>query len=265
MKRMQKLLAVLLAALILSLTVPFAFGAEVASGKCGVNLNWTLSSTGHLTVTGTGKMTDACVWMDYADQIKSVTLPSGLTTIGAGSFEQCRNLTSISIPEKVTSIGIQAFSYCKALKSVTMPKKLTSLGNKAFQYCESLETITISNGIKSIDAYTFMGCKNLMAVLIPTSVETIGFNAFKTCYLMKTLYYAGSERQWANVTREEGNECFDADDLVIKYNALMIDGNYQRPESDSGLSGLFSRLISFFRDLFSRLLSFFTRASQTTD
>lgn len=260
MKCMKKLWAVLLAVLLLAVTPCVALGADVASGSCGTNLQWKLSSAGHLTVTGSGKMTDACVWSEYADQIKSVTLPFGLTTIGAGSFEQCRNLTSVSIPDTVTSIGIQAFSYCKGLKSVSMPKKLTHFGNKAFQYCESLETIVIPSGVSEIGAYTFMGCSNLQAVLIPTSVSRIGFNAFKTCYKMKTLFYAGTEREWANVEIEDGNECLRADDLVIKYGAKAIDSSYKQQNQDGKSGSLLSRLLEFFRSLLERFLSLFNRA-----
>lgn len=259
MKRMKKLWALLLVILLLAATPCFAFGAEVASGSCGANLHWSLSSLGHLTVTGSGRMTDACVWSEYADRIKSVSLPSGLTTIGAGAFEQCRSLTSVNIPDNVTSIGIQAFSYCKGLQSVSLPKKLTTIGNKAFQYCESLETVTIPSGVTVIDAYTFMGCAGLQAVFLPVSVREIRFNAFKNCFQMKTLFYAGTERDWRNVDIDSGNECLLADALVIKYGAKGIDSSYHQQSEDGTSGGIFGRILAFFRSLLSRFLSIFSR------
>ena len=39
----------------------------------------------------------------------AVTIPGGVTSIGARAFEYCSNLTSITIPDSVTSIGWSAF------------------------------------------------------------------------------------------------------------------------------------------------------------
>ncbi len=47
---------------------------------------------------------------DYGDKVISVTLPSGLTTIGEYAFFACRNLTSINVPATVIIIGCDAFS-----------------------------------------------------------------------------------------------------------------------------------------------------------
>ena len=41
--------------------------------------------------------------------IESVTLPSTLTEIGEGAFQECPALTSISIPSSVKKIGDGAF------------------------------------------------------------------------------------------------------------------------------------------------------------
>ena len=43
-------------------------------------------------------------------KLKNVTLPNGLTTIGAEAFRGCTELESITIPSSVTSIGNNAFN-----------------------------------------------------------------------------------------------------------------------------------------------------------
>ena len=50
--------------------------------------------------------------------LKRITIPSGVETIGDYAFEGCESLTSITVPEGVTSIGGEAFSDCRALMSI---------------------------------------------------------------------------------------------------------------------------------------------------
>ena len=53
---------------------------------------------------------------DYAfygcSGLTSLTLPSGVTSIGYRAFEGCSGLTSLTIPSGVTEIGYSAFAYC---------------------------------------------------------------------------------------------------------------------------------------------------------
>ena len=58
-----------------------------------------------------------------------IILPDGITSIRAGAFCGCTELTSITIPDSVTSIGDFAFSYCKNL-NLTIPDTVTSIGRR---------------------------------------------------------------------------------------------------------------------------------------
>jgi hypothetical protein len=51
--------------------------------------------------------------------LESITIPEGVTSIGAQVFSNCDKLTSVSIPASVTEIGSQAFVFCIALRGVT--------------------------------------------------------------------------------------------------------------------------------------------------
>ncbi|MBQ7580977.1 MAG: leucine-rich repeat domain-containing protein, partial [Clostridia bacterium] len=105
-------------------TTPVSVGDNklAATGQCGDNVFWSFnSSTGTLTISGTGKMYDYN-WNGSPfyenSSIKSVTIQSGVTSIGKDAFSWCSSLTSITIPDSVTNIGDSAFSGCNSLTSI---------------------------------------------------------------------------------------------------------------------------------------------------
>ena len=185
--------------------------AETLSGTCGAegdgsNLTCTLDfETRQLTITGNGPMANFDIggspWYSYRNAIQNVSLPDGLTSIGANAFFHCIALKSVTIPDSVTSIGLNAFTFCSslpqitipdsvtsigegafsccsALVSVIIPDSVTSIGEKAFERCSSLSSVKISNGVTSIQGWAFYSCAALTSVTIPASVSTIGENAF---------------------------------------------------------------------------------------
>ena len=86
-----------------------------------------------------------------------------VTEIAEYGFEQ-HNLKSITIPDSVTSIGSYAFYDCDALTSVTIGNSVTSIGGWAFMDCSSLASVTIGNSVTSIGGYAFSGCSSLTSV-----------------------------------------------------------------------------------------------------
>lgn len=47
--------------------------------------------------------------------IRSIVIPSSVTSIGEGAFQNCTQLTSIEIPNSVEYIDKWAFRYCNTL------------------------------------------------------------------------------------------------------------------------------------------------------
>ena len=154
-----------------------------ASGSCGENLTWVLTDEGELTILGTGAMTDyeshSAPWFSYKDDIKTVTINPGVTTIGKYAIGDCSNLTTVTIPEGVTSIGLQAFQYCYKLTSVTLSDGLKTIDWGAFAECHELPSIDIPEGVTTIGNYAFTHCYKLSSVTIPESVTSIGIYAFR--------------------------------------------------------------------------------------
>ena len=66
------------------------------------------------------------------------------------NFENCVNLNTISIPSGITSIGQYAFEDCTNLKSVTIPSSVTTINSAVFATCTDLNSINIDKAIDSI-------------------------------------------------------------------------------------------------------------------
>jgi hypothetical protein len=113
--------------------------------------------------------------------LKSIIIPSSVTSIGAFAFENCTSLTDITILNKVTSIGQYAFANCTSLTSITIPSSVTSIGKGVFHSCTSLTSVTIRSGINNIADNVFEDCTSLINVTIPNSVTSISFEAFSGC------------------------------------------------------------------------------------
>ena len=161
--------------------------------KCGDHAYWCFESDAHkLTISGTGAMkeyyfNDDQPWYNYKDNITSVEIESGITSIGKYAFFDCTSLTSITIPDSVKSIGERAFMYCTSLTSITIPDSVTSIGERAFMYCASLTSITIPDSVTSISNYAFDFCEGLTSITIPDSVTSIGDYAFNGCESLKSI------------------------------------------------------------------------------
>lgn len=100
----------------------------------------------------------------------------------SGTFDHCNNLKSVTIPNTVTTIGSSAFSYCTSLTNVTLPDSLTTIGSSAFASCHSLTEIVLPNSVKEIGSKAFMYCRNLTSVTLGSSIENIfSVYAFANC------------------------------------------------------------------------------------
>ena len=57
----------------------------------------------------------------HEEGLLQVNIPSSLTEISAGAFENCDQVVKVAIPESVTAIGGEAFLGCISLESITNP------------------------------------------------------------------------------------------------------------------------------------------------
>ena len=121
---------------------------------------------------------------------ESISIPEGITEIGAGAFARCENLRSITIPESVTIIGSSAFYGCTRLTSVTLPKGITEIALQMFYGCTSLKNVNIPEGVAKIGPYAFTNCSSLAGINIPASAAELGDSPFFGCVNLESITVA---------------------------------------------------------------------------
>ena len=160
--------------------------ALITDGTCGDNLRWRLNNdTGALTITGSGAMYDydTSNKAPWGSSVKSVTIQSGVTTIGAYAFYGCKGVSSISLPDTVTDICDSAFR-SSGLVSITIPDSVKKISDLAFYQC-SLYGIHIPASVETIEGRPFIFCSNLTNIHVDSqnaayaSIDGVLFN--KNC------------------------------------------------------------------------------------
>lgn len=145
--------------------------------------------------------------------LRTIELPNGLTTIEGGGF-RFSGLRSVTIPSSVTSIDLGIFDYCEDLEQIIIdeanpvydsrnncnavietstgllvegcnatiiPEGVTSIGNGAFGGCRKLSSVTIPSTVTYIDAYAFFECnaiKSMTSLIEPGNLMEVMTCAF---------------------------------------------------------------------------------------
>jgi len=109
---------------------------------------------------------------------KTVTIPNGVTSIGAYAFGGCYSLINVYIPDSVERIESSAFGSCHSLTRVNIPDGITAIEEGVFANCKSLAQVSIPNSVTRIEYGAFLGCDSLKQITIPDSVISIATAAF---------------------------------------------------------------------------------------
>ena len=112
--------------------------------------------------------------------LKEITIPAGVTYIGAGAFEDCRSMDSVVFAgNNVEEIGAWAFYNCHSLRSLTLPEGVEEIGRAAFFDCTYLNELTIPSTMKKIADNGFAGCEKMQTMyvnaLVPPTIEAKTF------------------------------------------------------------------------------------------
>lgn len=222
-------------------------GAKLTGGAAGdgSGVTWQLTentddpSTYTLTIRGSGAMEDYLMsghqpWRSFRDQITSVVVSPGVTSIGNLAFTRFSKLIHVDIADSVVSIGEGFFSECSSLTNITVPQSVTYIGVNAFDSCTNLSSITLStNNITSIRSHTFSGCSKLSSIVIPDGVTSIQSGAFFNCTKLTSITIPGS-------VTSIGSNVFDG---CTSLNDIRYSGTSE--SVISALSGYVPTLVTF--------------------
>jgi len=193
------------------------------------------------------------------EEITSLVIPDGVTSIGSYAFWGCSRLTSVTIPSSVTRVGASAFTDCYRLEAVrisdlsawcaisfsnaesnplccahrlylngeeianlVIPNGVTSVGNDAFSGCSGLTSITIPDGVTSVGNDAFSGCSGLTSITIPDGVTSIGNDAFSGCSGLTSITIPDGVTSIGN---DAFRNCSGLSEITIPYSVASLGSN----------------------------------------
>ena len=202
---------------------------NLGRGNCGAggvndsSVRWILTSDGTMTISGTGAMAiweaEEYPWLELRDQIRSVVIRTGVTTVGSYAFSDCNNLETVEFPNTLTTIGEEAFMYAN-LRDVVIPDSVRTIESNAFAGCGMMSRLSLGSGLTTIGDFAFVGCTPSVRIsednrafvvedgalfnadktelirffsgwatsyTIPTGVKEIGAGAFEGSWNLKTI------------------------------------------------------------------------------
>ena len=197
------------------------------SGSAG-NTAWSISDSGKLTITGSGEMNREAAsyssgWKKYGEEIKTVEIGDGITSICFDAFSYCDNITAISIPASVERLDVSEynetpFNDLAKLRTITVDsgnQHFTVYGGVLFNKSKSTlifhpparteTSYTIPSSVTRIGDDAFYESENLTSVTIPGSVTYIGDGAFVRSSLSGALTIPDSVTYLGAAAFEETN------------------------------------------------------------
>ena len=169
----------------------------------------------------------------FNEDIKTLTIPSGVEYIGKSALHYCQSLKSVIIPNTVTFIGEKAFRKCNSLTEITIPESVTTIedyafeecenlvaanilgsvvGENMFARCENLTTVNLGENVTKIGELAFIGCENITEITIPESVTTIEPGAFRATGIESIIIPESITKMGYNIFQY----CYDLEKVVFK-------------------------------------------------
>ena len=189
--------------------------SEVASGTCGENLTWVLTSDGVLTINGTGDMynyssVSSTPWYSHASSITSLVVTEGVTSIGSYAL-RATGLKSVSFGNASLSLGNYSFAYCESLTSIDFGTGTIQPGEYVFWGCTALTSVHVPQNVVMNGSYSgigsglgmFSSCSNLQTATVDCSY--VGPFFFETCSSMTQATFTNPDVQFYYLKNDSGH------------------------------------------------------------
>ena len=164
--------------------------------------------------------------------LRAISVPDTVVSIGFGAFEGCKGLTSLRTPvytcedspyfgalfgakshdaqgsavptglstlvlTRVETIPDYAFYACYGLTALSLPETVQEIGGFAFYGCSGLAYIPLGDtALETVGEHAFAGCAKLLSLDLPHTVEHLGLGMLEGCGALEslTLPFVGGER-----------------------------------------------------------------------
>ena len=160
----------------------------IISSGCN-NVSWSLNG-GTLVISGDDAFScSSYPWTDRANEITTLVIGSGVTTIPA-TFGYYGNLQNVIIEDGSNTLYFEngiSFAY-NSIESFYLGRNI-SYSSSPFYYNTGIASLTIGNQVTSIGAYCFNDCSGLNSVTFSNSLTSIGNNAFSGCNALTSVTF----------------------------------------------------------------------------
>ena len=131
--------------------------------------------TGSLTLPNSVRYIYYAAFYGCSGFTGSLTIGNSLARIEDAAFYKCSGFTSLTIGSGVTSIGTSAFYGCSSLTgSLTIPNSVKSIEPNAFNNCRGFTgTLTFGNAVESIGGAAFINCSGFTEVVSLATVPPV--------------------------------------------------------------------------------------------
>ena len=251
MKHITKSISIVLALLMLTsvfAVVPITANAtDISTYSTGKNsgttgeCEWSFdSSTGELTISGNGSMASygeetPTPWSEFRNEIKKVSILSGVKNIGSCSFYGYKNLNEISIAESVNKIEYYAFDGTAFFKNdENWTNGALYIDSFLISTNENIpEHFYVKAGTTVIADYAFAYKYNLNTIEIPESVINIGENTFEYCTNIENINVSLQNNVYSS---KNGNLYNKNKTEFIKYALAKSDTTFSMPDEVEQIS-----------------------------
>ncbi len=146
--------------------------------------------------------------------IKSVTFPSSVKSIGDYSFFRCSLLEKVNFSNGLVSIGMSAFGSCPLIKEVVIPDTVENLSSSAFDNCNAITDFFVGGNINNFENNNILSSKTLVNITVSennqyfSSKDGVLFNKEKTTLIRYPIAKADTNYTVPDTVTEISNSAF---------------------------------------------------------